>query len=72
MPTLADMVEYDLTQMGTEIRAIFGIKTVTNAQRKKLDKIVTKYAKRQVETVLAHAYEEHRRGFSRQPRRFQN
>jgi hypothetical protein len=55
MPTLADMVEYDLTYMGTEIRAVFGIKTVTDAQRKKLDKIVTKYAKRQVETVLAHA-----------------
>jgi hypothetical protein len=53
MPTIEDMVEYDLTWMGAEIRAVFGIKTITDAQRTQIDKIVSRYAKRQVNTVLA-------------------
>jgi hypothetical protein len=54
MPTITDMVEYDLTGMGSEIKAVLGIKSITEAQRKRIENIVWKYAKRQVKIVADH------------------
>jgi hypothetical protein len=58
MPSIADMVDYDLTMCAGEILEVIngkGFLGVTTAQRRRIDRIVSKYAARATKIVLDHA-----------------
>jgi hypothetical protein len=54
MPSIEDMVDYDLTLMTLEIKEVLEIKEISAAQRRALDEIIERYAERQVDIVASY------------------